>query len=208
MSAGVEGSESLDVRPRRMFTESIDADVDSDQERPMSGPSTGSGPADEAPRSSVERGSSGKGPSKAGSSKMHDHPLLIDAHEDRWRWRRRIRENPRKLFFYRICVGFVGLLLICLAALTGPIPGPGGIPLAILGIAVWSSEFEWAQRLMIWFKAQLKRYLALPRSHRVLFWSTLAVCGLTGAYLVLLFFGVPFWVPEFAAQWLRHLPGV
>ena len=38
----------------------------------------------------------------------HDHHLLIDAHEDRWAWRRKIRQSPRKLFFYRICVALLG----------------------------------------------------------------------------------------------------
>ena len=63
-------------------------------------------------------------------------------------------------------MALLGLLLMCRRAVTGPLPGPGGIPIALLGIAVWSSEFEWAQRLMYWFKAQLKRYLAWPLSHR------------------------------------------
>ncbi len=142
------------------------------------------------------------------ATKPHDHPLLIDAHEDRWRWRRKIRQNPRKLFFYRICVAMLGLLLLCLAAVTGPLPGPGGIPIAILGIAVWSSEFEWAQRLMIWFKAQLKRYQSWNWSRRLLFWGVFGLCCATLGYLVLLTIGIPFWVPEFAANWLRLLPGV
>ena len=93
--------------------------------------------------------------------------------------------------------------------MTGPLPGPGGIPLVLLGIAVWSSEFEWAQRLMYWFKAQLKRYRRWPRSHRLLFWAVFGLwlrdawptCSCST-------FGVPFWVPEFAAKFLRQLPGV
>ncbi|HIW31018.1 MAG TPA: PGPGW domain-containing protein, partial [Candidatus Luteococcus avicola] len=34
------------------------------------------------------------------------------------------------------------------AALTGWLPGPGGIPLFLMGLAVWASEFEWAHRLL------------------------------------------------------------
>jgi uncharacterized protein (TIGR02611 family) len=150
----------------------------------------------------------GRTPNSPTDAEPHDHHLLIDAHEDRWAWRRKIRQSPRKLFFYRICVALLGLLLICLAAVTGPLPGPGGIPIALLGIAVWSSEFEWAQRLMYWFKVQLKRYLAWPRAHRLLFWALFAVICASLAYLFLVTFGVPFWVPEFAAQYLRRLPGV
>ena len=154
-------------------------------------------------------GSDGANPNDdPAEAEPHDHHLLIDAHEDRWAWRRKIRRSPRKLFFYRICVALLGLLLLCLAVVTGPLPGPGGIPIALLGIAVWSSEFEWAQRLMYWFKAQLKRYLAWPRAHRILFWAVFGLGCATLAYLFLLTFGVPFWVPEFAAKFLRQLPGV
>ena len=83
----------------------------------------------------------------------HHHHVLIEPEEDRWRWRRRIRQNPRKLAFYRFGVAVAGLLLVCLGFVSGPIPGPGGIPLVLLGLAIWSSEFEWALRLMQWFKA-------------------------------------------------------
>ena len=48
-----------------------------------------------------------------------------------------------------------------LGFVTGPLPGPGGIPLVLLGLAIWSSEFEWAHKLMQWFKAQLHRFRRL-----------------------------------------------
>lgn len=162
----------------------------------------------ESQRKGINGGDSTSAGDNHADAEPHDHHLLIDAHEDRWAWRRKIRQSPRKLFFYRICVALLGLLLLCVAAITGPLPGPGGIPIALLGIAVWSSEFEWAQRLMYWFKAQLKRYLAWPRSHRILFWAVFGLGCATLAYLFLLTFGVPFWVPEFAAKFLRQLPGV
>ena len=193
MSAGVEGSKRLDVRPR-----TADGRCESTAPHGPDDPGT-----PEARNPEPERDARAEN-----EAEEHDTPLLIDAHEDRWPWRKKIRGDPRKLFFYRIGVALLGALLLCLAAVTGPLPGPGGIPLAILGIAVWSSEFEWAQKLMIWFKAQLRRYLALPRSRRLLFWAIFGLCCATLGYLVLLVFGIPFWVPEFAANWLRHLPGV
>ena len=30
-----------------------------------------------------------------------DHNITLDAADDRWEWRRRIRQNPRKLLFYK-----------------------------------------------------------------------------------------------------------
>jgi uncharacterized protein (TIGR02611 family) len=144
----------------------------------------------------------------AGHHHDHDHHVLIEPDEDRWRWRRRIRQNPRKLAFYRIAVAIAGLFFICLGFVSGPLPGPGGIPLVLLGLAIWSSEFEWANRLMGWFKLLLKRYRAWPRSRQVLFWvAFFACCGLIG-YTYLLLTGVPGWLPAVVEMTLLRLPGL
>ena len=138
----------------------------------------------------------------------HHHHVLIHPQEDRWRWRRRIRQNPRKLAVYRVAVAIAGLLLVCLGFVSGPIPGPGGIPLVLLGLAIWSSEFEWALRLMHWFKLQLRRYQAWPRRTQVVFWVALvAVCGTIG-YSYLLLTGVPGWLPGPFEMVLLRLPGL
>ncbi len=146
--------------------------------------------------------------STAPQRRHHSHHVLIDADEDRWRWRRRIRQNPRKLVLYRIGVAIAGLLLICLGFISGPIPGPGGIPLVLLGLAIWSSEFEWAYRLMQWFKVLLHRYQAWPRRSKVLFWlGFLAVCA-TLWYGYLLLTDVPDWLPDPIEMVLLRLPGL
>jgi uncharacterized protein (TIGR02611 family) len=145
---------------------------------------------------------------RGSTAHVRDHHLLLDPHEDRWAWRRRIRQNPHKLAVYRFAVGLAGLFLICLGFVSGPIPGPGGIPLVLLGLAVWSSEFEWAYRLMHWFKLQLKRYGAWPRHRQVLFWvAFFACCGLIG-YSYLLLTGVPRWLPGVVEMTLLRLPGL
>lgn len=199
MSAGVEGSKRLDTRPRPGASSGHHSRQHSSPHSPVS-------PAVDPPHVDPQPGTPPADP--LSETEPHDHRLLIDAHEDRWRWRRRIRENPRKLFFYRICVALLGVLLVMLGALTGPLPGPGGIPLVLLGIAVWSSEFEWAQRLMYWFKAQLKRYKSWPRRRQVLFWAIFTLACGTLLYTFLVVVGVPFWVPDFARDLLERLPGV
>ena len=93
--------------------------------------------------------------------------MLVEPQEDRWAWRRKIRQNPTKLAIYRIAVGIAGLLLVCLGFVSGPIPGPGGIPLVLLGLAIWSSEFKWANRLMQWFRLQLHTYGGWTRRKKV-----------------------------------------
>ncbi len=137
-----------------------------------------------------------------------DKNVLIDAHEDRWAWRRKIRASPLKRVIYRVVVALVGLLLITLGFLTGPIPGPGGIPLVLLGLAVLASEFEWAHRLMRSFKAQLRRFRSWSRLQQTGFWIVFfAGCALCG-YTYMLTLGIPSWLPTRADVLLQRLPGL
>jgi uncharacterized protein (TIGR02611 family) len=146
--------------------------------------------------------------SHAHAHEHHHHHVLIEPEEDRWRWRRRIRQNPRKLAFYRFGVAVAGLLLVCLGFVSGPIPGPGGIPLILLGLAIWSSEFEWAHRLMQWFKLVLHRFRVWPRRAQVMFWMAFVLtCGTLG-YSYLLLTGVPTWLPGPVEVVLLRLPGL
>ena len=138
----------------------------------------------------------------------HHHHVLIEPDEDRWRWRRKIRSNPHQLRIYRSLVALAGLLLVCLGFVSGPIPGPGGIPLVLLGLAIWSSEFEWAHQLMMWFKAQLHRYHQLSPHWKIAFWLVFLICcGLIG-YSYLLVLGAPGWLPDNLTSALDRLPWV
>ena len=125
-----------------------------------------------------------------------DHHITLDAQDDRWEWRRRIRANPRKLLFYRIGVGVVGGLLIIAAPLTGWLPGPGGIPLFIAGLAVLSSEFEWAQRLLYRVRDLVKALGTLA----------LFLCVIVAIWLYLAVLGVPGWFPDPWESFLHKLP--
>lgn len=65
----------------------------------------------------------------------------------------------------RPIVIIVGFLFVISAGLTGWIPGPGGIPLFLLGIAILASEYEWANRLknfvlkiVLWFSRQFRAH--------------------------------------------------
>lgn len=81
---------------------------------------------------------------------------------DRFVWRRRIRADPHRYRIYRVCVALVGSLMMAMSVLLGWLPGPGGIPLFLLGLAVLASEFHWARRA-------LERTRAF--AHRVHMWS-------------------------------------
>jgi uncharacterized protein (TIGR02611 family) len=138
----------------------------------------------------------------------HHHHVLIEPEEDRWLWRRKIRENPRQLAVYRSFVGVLGLLLICLGFVSGPLPGPGGIPLILAGLAIWSSEFEWAHQLMQWFKAQLHRYRTWSPHWKIAFWAIFFGCCLLVGYGYLLVLGAPNWLPDSIAGAVEGLPGI
>jgi len=40
----------------------------------------------------------------------------------------------------------LGVLLVLISPFTGILPGPGGIPIFLLGIAILASEYDWADR--------------------------------------------------------------
>ncbi len=141
--------------------------------------------------------------------KVHgSHHLLRDTPADRWRWRAKIRQSRSSLRIYRVGVAVVGTVLVVLGFLSGPLPGPGGIPLVLLGLAVMASEFVWAERLMVFFKIQLRRFQSWSRARQTAAFAVFfACCGLLG-YVSLLTFGPPAWLPGPVDGVLARLPGL
>ena len=165
-------------------------------------------PDAEQPRSSDAAEAQVLDPPHVRQGAHNEHHLLRESVEDRWRWRARIRRSPHQLRAYRVVVAFVGLFFVALGFVSGPLPGPGGIPLVLLGLAIWASEFEWAQRLMAWFKVQLHRFRSWSRPKQALAWiAFFACCGAFG-YTYLLVLGAPTWMPSQAEAVLAKLPGV
>lgn len=139
-----------------------------------------------------------------------DHGILLDAKDDRWEWRRRIRADPKKHAVYRVFVGIVGVFLLLLAGATGWLPGPGGIPLALIGLAVLASEFEWAQRLLQRVKVWVHRLTSWtgkqPGWLKLLGSIVLIACVLLVIWGYLAVLGVPGWFPNSLENWLHDLP--
>ncbi|MFC6358767.1 PGPGW domain-containing protein [Luteococcus peritonei] len=134
------------------------------------------------------------------------HLLRTAQDGDRWAWRARIRSSPVALFWYRIGVGLVGGLLMVASVLTGWLPGPGGIPLFMLGLLVLSSEFSWAHGVMMWFKKWLDWFQNWPLPARRAFWTFVVVCILATWYAMAAWHGLPDWLPEALAAQLDRLP--
>lgn len=131
---------------------------------------------------------------------------------DRWRWRRRIRSRPGVHFGYRIVVATVGVVTIIVAASIGWLPGPGGIPLALVGLAILASEFVWAHQLLGRARRgahDLARWSAAqPPLVRNALAAGTAATVLIGLWLILVVTGVPTWMPGWLATMLDALPGI
>ncbi|RCK71261.1 hypothetical protein DT076_02130 [Desertihabitans brevis] len=127
---------------------------------------------------------------------------------DRWAWRARLRERRHTRITLRVCVGVLGTLLIVAGAITGPLPGPGGIPLVLLGLAVWASEFRWAHRLMARFKQVVRYFARWPRRRKVLAVGVGVLIGWSALYGGLWLNGIPAWLPEWVREPLDRLPAI
>lgn len=62
----------------------------------------------------------------------------------------------------------IGMAFVIAAPLTGWLPGPGGIPLFLIGVAILATEFEWAERLRDYVLGQIKLLANWYRTHKIL----------------------------------------
>ena len=84
----------------------------------------------------------------------------MDSFKKRWA---KIPSSIRKPLVF-----IIGLLLVIAAGLTGPLPGPGGIPLFLIGITILASEFAWAERVKNYVLKYVKIAGKWLREHIVL----------------------------------------
>lgn len=140
-----------------------------------------------------------------------DGDITLDDRDDDWEWRRRIRANPHSRRVYRVVVAAIGLLIVASGLALVPLPGPGWV-IVFGGLAVWATEFEWAQRLLRWAKRRLHVWNVWMKQQR---WWTKGLVGLgTLAAVAALFYGyfaltgVPAFTPDLAETWLTSLPGL
>ncbi|MGY1670393.1 PGPGW domain-containing protein [Geodermatophilus sp. SYSU D00710] len=98
-------------------------------------------------------------------------------------WRDRVRRNPALALPYRIAVFVAGLLFVLLGLALTVLPGPLTIPPVLVGLWVWSTEFEWARRIFVTFRRKAVAAWRHAKQHPV---SSLAVTvgGLAAAALV------------------------
>jgi uncharacterized protein (TIGR02611 family) len=112
---------------------------------------------------------------------------------------------------YRTVVAVLGLVVVVIGLIAVPAPGPGWL-IVFVGVSIWASEFEWAQRLLYWGKARLRDWERWLRSKP--WWVSALVALGTAAIVAGVFWayfawaGSPSWLPDLVEQWLDRLPGV
>ncbi len=82
-------------------------------------------------------------------------------------WRDRVRSKPGLATAYRAWVFVVGLLFVLLGVALTVLPGPLTIPPILVGLWVWSTEFEWARRFFVAFRRKARDAWAHARQHPV-----------------------------------------
>jgi hypothetical protein len=108
-------------------------------------------------------------------------PAILKAMERMKHHWKRVPSNIR-----RPIVFIIGSLFIIAAGLTGWLPGPGGIPLFLIGVAILATEFERAERFRDWIIGYIHRFGRWYREHRILGTILLvlgAACALAVGYI-------------------------
>ena len=82
-------------------------------------------------------------------------------------WRDRVRRKPGLATAYRVAVFFAGLLFVLLGVALTVLPGPLTIPPILVGLWVWSTEFEWARRLFVAFPRKARDTWEHAKQHPV-----------------------------------------
>ncbi|NHI18503.1 TIGR02611 family protein [Phycicoccus endophyticus] len=117
-----------------------------------------------------------------------------------------MRNNPTTRHVLRAAVAVLGLVLVGGGLLLVPLPGPGWF-IVILGIAVWSSEFEPAARLLEFVKDKVRQWDQWVRAQSR--WTQAGVALATFAFVAAVLWGVtkvmgvPGIVPDGVAAWLH-----
>jgi hypothetical protein len=89
-------------------------------------------------------------------------------------FRERVHSKPGRALAWRIGVFVAGLLCVLLGLALTVLPGPLTIPPVLLGLWVWSTEFEWASRVFVTFRRKARDAWQHARQHPV---SSAAVTG-------------------------------
>jgi uncharacterized protein (TIGR02611 family) len=140
-----------------------------------------------------------------------DRNVTLDAVEDRWAWRARLRQNRVTHLVWRTAVGVVGAVVTVAGLIMVPAPGPGWL-VVFFGLLILASEFEFAQRWLDFGKHHVSRWndwimdQSMWVRALVAIGTLLVVWAVIWGYLALA--GIPQFVPQWGEDLLTRLPGI
>ena len=79
--------------------------------------------------------------------------------------RHRIRSQPGVAQLWRVFVFVAGLLFVALGIALAVLPGPLTIPPVLVGLWIWSTEFDWARRFFLTFRRKADEAWAHAKHH-------------------------------------------
>ena len=140
-----------------------------------------------------------------------DPNLTLDADEDRWAWRARLRRNRATHLAWRVAVGVVGAVVTVAGLVMVPAPGPGWL-VVFFGLLILASEFEFAQRWLDFARRQVSRWNDWILAQALWVRSLVALGTILIVWVVMWGYlswrGVPPFVPQWAEDLLGQLPGI
>lgn len=124
-------------------------------------------------------------------------------------WRAKIRANAQSYLVYRWVIFVLGLAIVSVGLVLVPLPGPGWF-IVIVGLLIWASEFERAQRLLDFVKDKVALWNAWVLTQNWLVRGVLALLTLAFVlavvWVVFRLSGSVALLPEPYEAWLRtHL---
>jgi len=100
------------------------------------------------------------------------------------RWLRPARDwvfaRPGGPLVWRVGIAGLGFLIVAGGALLIPLPGPGWA-IVFVGLAVWATEFVWAQRLLRFARRTVQRWTDWAKEQA---WWVQGLIGLSGLALL------------------------
>ena len=114
----------------------------------------------------------------------------------------KMRATPARRFALKIGVGVLGALVVIVGIILLPLPGPGWA-IIFAGLAIWSIEFHWARRVLLFAKTRVFLWRTWYSEQG---WPLRILVGVATALVVLAIVAGAFWLSVGPAVWrlLHH----
>jgi uncharacterized protein (TIGR02611 family) len=106
-------------------------------------------------------------------------PAPFQASPPRWLRPARdwVRRRPAGAIVWKAFIAVVGAAIVVVGLLLIPLPGPGWV-IVFAGLAVWATEFAWAQRLLQFGRGLLRDWTAWAKRQSPFVRALLGLAGL------------------------------